>query len=255
MYLCTIKQKFYINVLINLIITMKQEEIRSNFNFSYAQLTQLGDKAERLILRDLKDLKLYGVNVNTAENIAAQTLAFKQYPTDYELVGLVSEATKYKDKTRDEMHTIISSIMIRVKNKFGIGSPTYKRFGASDLSNKSDEEMVHATRRVVRLATEYLPSLAEKGLTQTIIDNLNTILLSFDNSLDSKESSVEDRDESTQERIILANTLYSQIAEIFDYGKEYYYTRDEAKYNDYIIYDNPTSNLPDDTNLPENTPT
>lgn len=255
MYLCIVIQSFYINVPLSLFIIMKQEEIRPIFNFSYAQLTQLGDKAERLILRDLNDLALYGIDANIANSIAAQTLAFKKYPTDYELVGLVSEATKHKDNIRDQMHVMISSIMIRVKNKYGIGSPTYKRFGASELSNQSDEEIVHTARRVIRLSTEYLPSLAEKGLTQTIIDSLNSILLTFDNSIDAKAAAIDTRDESTQKRITIANALYTQISEVFDYGKDYYYTRDEAKYNDYIIYDNPTSNLPDDTNFTDDIPT
>ena len=107
----------------------------------------------------------------------------------------------------------------------------------------------------MRLATKYLPSLTEKGLTQTIIDNLSTILLAFDSSIDSKAAAIENRDESTQERITIANTLYSQIAEVFDYGKEYYYPRDEAKYNDYIIYDSPSSNSSENMPSPEDTPT
>ncbi len=216
---------------------MKSEELKPVFTLTYADLMQLGDKTERLINRDSADLALYGVDNGTLSNIALLTKTFKEYPSDAELLGLVSEATKDKDEKRTVIHIQMSAIMIRVKNKFGISSATYKRFSTSELSNLSDEEMVHTARRVVRLATEYLPALSEKGLTQDIIDTLSTDTVIFDNSIDAKASAVEIRDRSTQERVTIANNLYTAISEIFDYGKEHYYTRDEAKYNDYLIYE------------------
>ena len=216
---------------------MKSEELKPVFTLTYADLMQLGDKTERLIKRDSADLALYGVDNGILNNIALLTKTFKEYPSDAELLGLVSEATKDKDKKRTIIHIQMSAIMIRVKNKFGISSATYKRFSTSELSNLSDEEMVHTARRVVRLATEYLPALSEKGLTQDMIDTLSTDTVIFDNSIDAKASAVEIRDRSTQERVTIANNLYTAISEIFDYGKEHYYTRDEAKYNDYLIYE------------------
>lgn len=216
---------------------MKSEELKPIFTLTYADLMQLGDKTERLIKRDSADLALYGVDNGILNNIALLTKTFKEYPSDAELLGLVSEATKDKDEKRTIIHIQISAIMIRVKNKFGISSATYKRFSTSELSNLSDEEMVHTARRVVRLATEYLPALSEKGLTQDMIDTLSTDTVIFDNSIDAKASAVEIRDRSTQERVTIANNLYTAISEIFDYGKEHYYTRDEAKYNDYLIYE------------------
>ena len=216
---------------------MKSEELKPIFTLPYADLMQLGDKTERLIKRDLADLALYGVTTDTAISIAKQTQLFKEYPSDSELLGSVSEATKDKDEKRTVIHIQRSAIMIRVKNKFGISSATYKRFSTSELSNLSDEEMVHTARRVVRLATEYLPALSEKGLTQAMIDTLSNDIVTFDNSIDAKASAVEIRDRSTQDRVSIANNLYTAISEIFDYGKEHYYTRDEAKYNDYLIYE------------------
>lgn len=216
---------------------MKSEELKPVFTLTYADLMQLGDKTERLIKRDSADLALYGVDNGTLSNITLLTKTFKEYPSDAELLGLVSEATKDKDEKRTVIHIQMSAIMIRVKNKFGISSATYKRFSTSELSNLSDEEMVHTARRVVRLATEYLPALSEKGLTQDMIDTLSTDTVIFDNSIDAKASAVEIRDRSTQERVTIANNLYTAISEIFDYGKEHYYTRDEAKYNDYLIYE------------------
>lgn len=216
---------------------MKSEELKPVFTLTYADLMQLGDKTERLIKRDSADLALYGVDNGILNNIALLTKTFKEYPSDAELLGLVSEATKDKDEKRTIIHIQMSAIMIRVKNKFGISSATYKRFSTSELSNLSDEEMVHTARRVVRLATEYLPALSEKGLTQDMIDTLSTDTVIFDNSIDAKASAVEIRDRSTQERVTIANNLYTAISEIFDYGKEHYYTRDEAKYNDYLIYE------------------
>ena len=55
-----------------------------------------------------------------------------------------------------------------------------------------------------------------------------------------QEDAIRLRDNATEDRIELGNELYKKIVELFDFGKDYWITRDEAKYNDYIISDTPS---------------
>ena len=68
---------------------------------------------------------------------------------------------------------------------------------------------------------------------------LGTAVTGLDDKIDVQDTAIRTRNESTQVRVEMANVLYGIIVELFDFGKDYWYTRNEAKYNDYIIYDTP----------------
>ena len=44
----------------------------------------------------------------------------------------------------------------------------------------------------------------------------------------------------TRDRAILGNELYALIVEMFNAGKNYWFSRNEAKYKDYVIYNTPS---------------
>lgn len=234
---------------------MKQGVIFFLSNISYGQLSQLGDVAVSLANRDMIDLVRFGINEIFSANLKQKNIDFKNFPTDEEFSGFTSKKTSEKDALRDSVHKGISDIMVRVKNKYGISSPDYKRFSSSNMYDETDSNLVRIARRVSRMANEYLDDLYEKGLRQSEIDELSNKIDLFDKSIEVKDIAVQDRDNATQRRAIMANELYSLISELFDYGKQQYVDKDEAKYNDYIIYSNQTnsSTAPDPTKTDDNT--
>lgn len=224
-----------------IIITMKQNVVVFLSNISYGQLSQLGDVAVNLANRDMADLSRFGIDETFVANLKQKNIDFKNFPTDEEFSGFTSKKTSEKDALRDNVQKAISDIMVRVKNKYGISSPDYKRFSSSNMYDETDSNLVRIARRVSRMATEYLNDLYEKGLRQNEIDDLNNKIDLFDKSIEIKDVAVQDRDNATQKRAIMANELYSLISELFDYGKQQYVDKDEAKYNDYVIYSNQTN--------------
>lgn len=224
-----------------IISTMKQSTIFFLSNISYGELSQLGDVGVSLANRDMNDLARFGIDEEFIANLKQKNIDFKNFPTDEEFSGFTSKKTSEKDALRDGVQKGISDIMVRVKNKYGISSPDYKRFSSSNMYNETDSDLVRTARRVIRLATEYLNDLYEKGLRQSEIDELSSKIDLFDKSIEVKDIAVQDRDNATQKRAIMANKLYSLISELFDYGKQQYVDKDEAKYNDYVIYSNQTS--------------
>jgi len=216
---------------------MKKSETKPIFSMSYSSLMQLGDKSIMLIERDAAELAVYAVNDAVKTNIAEKTQALKDLPTDEELLAAVSLNTEEKNKCAEDTRTAIRSITVRAKNLWGENSAKYKQFGVKGLDKMTDEDLFRCAKRVIRTASDYLSELSAKGLSQEEITQLNDVLLTFDDKIDTKNEAVRERDIAAEQRAELGNELYKLITEVFDYGKDYFYSRDEAKYNDYIIYD------------------
>ncbi len=226
-------------------IIMRKSEVEPVFRMSYADLMQLGDKAVLLITRDAVPLLTYGVTPAVKTFISTNTQALKDFPTDEELEGTVTDATQIKDASADALKVGIRSIMVRVKKGFGESSGKFRKFGTAGMDNMTDNDLLKCGKRVVRMATLFQPALAvPTGLTVAMITALNTKVTDFDNNIDVQDTAVRDRDIATEDRIELGNTLYAKIVEVFDAGKDYWETLDESKYNDYVIYDTPPTPLP-----------
>ena len=60
---------------------------------------------------------------------------------------------------------------------------------------------------------------------------------------------VSDRDIATESRVETLNNLYSLLVKYTGIGQDIFYKVNEAKYNDYVLYDTP-SGLPEDPFTP-----
>ena len=98
-------------------------------------------------------------------------------------------------------------------------------------------------------ATEKLAHLQSEGLTQGKIDTLIAQGIILDDNIDAVAKGISDRDLATESRIETLNTLYALLMKYASIGQDIFYELNEAKYNDYVIYDTP-SGLPEDDVLP-----
>ena len=231
---------------------MKKTVASFNFKFSYADLIGLGEKTKSLMGRDQAELLTYNINERDRAAVSEATSELQDLPTDDEYKGTIIEFTTTKDKLADEVKVGIRTIMVRVADAFGENSGIYRRFGTAGLSKLTDLDLLQCCKRVLRMANEYMAQLQAKGLTAQMIEGLNTNCTQFDLAIATKEDAVLAREVATEHRITLANDLYTRIVRISGFGKDYWYTRNEAKYNDYIIYDTPTGTK--ETAVPPVTP-
>jgi len=231
---------------------MKIPFIEPVFRFPIPVLIQLGDKTVTLMMRDVDALAVYGVLQSDGTAIQNQTQELKNLPTDAEYEGIVIEKTGIKDGLADQIKVDIRSKMIRVRDLYGETSGTYHRFGVKGMDAMTDLELSQCAKRVVRMCNLYLNNLVAKGLTQAMIDHLSQLIADFDKALGEKEDAAMDREIATNDRNALANDLYAKISRICDFGKDYWSSRNEAKYNDYVIYDTPSGGK--EPEVPENTP-
>ncbi len=224
---------------------MKKKEVIRKFSFSYAHLKQLADNMLQLIDRDIVEHNSRGFNTTKRTAFVNLIATYDNLPDDEQLLGIRETATKAKDDARAKLEKQMRTIFLMAKNVFSDDSGKYREFGSSDLSLQTDEEIVRTAKIMIATATKYLTHLATEGLTAAIITALSTTKKELDDAIDAKIKASSNRDIATETRIEAANNLYSMIAKYCEIGKDIFVEVNEAKYNDYVIYDTPSGTKED----------
>ncbi len=224
---------------------MRKTVIRPKFRMAFSKLEQLGDKAVLLITRDLVPLTTFGITAATQAAIEAATLELKNFPTDEELKADVGHAVELRNQSAEASKVMIREIIARVINKFGDQSSEYRSFGTKGMDDMTLEDLNRCGRRVVRQSTHFLVELGPLGLTQQIIDDLDDMVTDLDDKIDKKVDADMKRNGATSKRVGLGNTLYDIITRVFETGKVYWVSRNEAMFNDYVIYNTPDLEEPE----------
>jgi hypothetical protein len=230
---------------------MEEKPITNKFKFSYGTLLALGDTCLSLYERDFAVLEGYGINENFRLAVEAKLEASRDFPTDEEFAGEAIDLCETKDKNADDLRVLIRTVMSRVENVFKPGSGKWKRFDTKGLSHMNDHLLARCGFRVVRMCNVYLTQLAPKGITPALLTELHDLSTKFYNSWDEFHDAELNRICVTTERLTLGNELYDLITEMFGYGKDYWSTRNYAKYKAYIIYDTPSGKPDKEDEKPE----
>jgi hypothetical protein len=218
---------------------MENRRLKPNFMFSYGELEQLGDKAAMLASHDHTELLSYGVDAAFVTAIEDTTQQLKDFQTDEELEANAMGFNEDKTRLADFVKVGIRTMMIKVKQVFKEESGNWIRFGTKGMNEMEDLKLIKCGFRVVRMSNYFFSQLSPKGVTQAMIDALETDVKNYDKAYDDQQDAKLLRKCVTQERLLLANGLYALITELFDYGKDYWSTRNAARYKEYVIYDTP----------------
>lgn len=224
---------------------MKKKEVIRKYNFSDGKLKQLADNLLDLIQRDLSKFEDRGFH--SGKQIAFENLirAFTLNASDEELEGMKVTTTENKNNARLALEKAMRTILLAAKNVFKEGTGRYKEFGNGSLTAQTDEELVRNAQIMESVATKYLHLLQDEGLNGTKLSTFRDLKETFDKSINEQRKAISERDLTTEERIETGNSLYDLVVKYADIGKDIWYDTNEAKYNDYIIY-NTTSGTKDE---------
>ena len=221
--------------------TMEKKKILvRDYIFSDGFLKQKADDIVGSIQRDSTEFATRGVTATTMTAFQNSISSFDNTQTDKELQGAVSVTTDAKNALASNLKTAVSTVRTMAENKLGVTNGLYRSFGFEGMDEMPDEQLYRLGKRVAREATAQLANLASEGLTAAIITNLTSVNTSFDTAIDTQESAVKNRDIKTQERIEKGNVVYKEMVRLCNTGKNIWATVDEAKYNDYVIYNTPS---------------
>ncbi len=214
----------------------KKDIIAPNFNFTFGHLKQLADSTLLLIDRDIAEFTDRGFTAAKRTQIVTALNNFANFPTDEQMNGLKITATAAKDAARVALEKQLRTIQLAGKQVFGANTGSFREFGNTDLSKQSDGELIRNAKMVSVTATKYLTNLAGEGITAAKITALDAARTALDTAIDLQTQAINNRDTSTEQRTILANTLYTLLAKYSETGKDIWVEVSEAKYNDYVIY-------------------
>ena len=200
-----------------------------------ADLIGLADRLKSTMTRDLAELSEYGITAGKITELGNLTNEFLRFPQDTEYLSDLISATQKKNQFKETIKEEIRKSVQRCRLKWGANSLQEKSLGITGMANFSDENLLFASRRVHGQMTIYLPELADVGLTQVILDNLENLNVSFESEINNKKDIINLRETQTKLRISKANELFELISKYSELGKQVFFMTNEAHYNDYLI--------------------
>jgi hypothetical protein len=217
----------------------KQSAVRE-YHFPDYKLVILADDMLQTATRDLTKFETRGINAAWIDHVQTMSVAFLNIPSDVDLTGRVAIATEAKDIAAEAVRVHIRSIRTMAINALGTGTARYRAFGFDGMNDMRDEVLYFLCKRTLREGEAQMEKLASEGLT---VERLNTIaqaLEYFEQTFTGKQLAEKARDIQTEDRIVAGNALYREIVRICNTGKDLFVGTDEARYNDYIIYNTPS---------------
>lgn len=223
---------------------MKKEQVIRSFRLADSVLKQKADEFIALIDRDIAEFTDRGYNAAKKAELMTARSTVDSFPSDEQLEAIKINLTEQKDAARKALEKSMRSIFNMAENVFGQFSAKYKEFGNALISQQSDAEIVRVAKIMSSTAEKYLTELSEEGLTSDKINTLITQRDALDLAIDAQAQGISDRDVAAEGRVEALNILYQLLTKYAGIGQDIFYETNEAKYNDYIIYDTP-SGLPE----------
>ena len=188
--------------------------------------------------RDIAEFSLRGFTPAKKTEFENQILAFDALPTDNEMEALKEIQTANKNDKREILTTQINTILTMVENVFGYDSPEYNYFTEdASLSRLNDSELYWLAKDVIRGGTRFMAELAPEGLTPALIADLEAARDDYDAAMIDLHKAEKERSLAANTRVRAGNELYALLVKYCNTGKDIWYDVDEAKYNDYVLYE------------------
>ena len=231
---------------------MKQKEVVRAYGFSDADLRVDSGQLKQFVERDATEFATRNEGQATLDAYQVLLDTVETQKTDKELQGPAIAATAFKNQMVEETKTKLRNIRSIAKSVYG-EKGLYNSFGFDDMDELSDNKLYYLVLRVYRVGVELLPQMSGKGLSSGLLADLEAQGIKILQSLSAQVNAVAVRDVATQQRIINLNALYTEYARLSNLGKDLFLESDEARYNDYTIFetrshtDNPTGEPNPDT--------
>ncbi|MCX6154157.1 MAG: hypothetical protein NT007_08355 [Candidatus Kapabacteria bacterium] len=215
---------------------MASGSFKRNYNLTDSELGLFSLELCSNMTRDLSNLAVFGITSLAVTSLQSICVSFQNLPTDEEYRGDIEIATAAKNDLALQVKDTTRDMATRVSIKYGANSGQYARLGLKNVSTMSDDTLIVASRRVMRVVTEYKTDLASVGLTQGMIDDYEDIINSFEDAKITQLDKIALRETKVTDRVNKGNDLYGHVTDYCDLGKRVWNGVDPAKESDYVIY-------------------
>jgi hypothetical protein len=212
---------------------MKQTK---KFSMSYSELGQRGDRVEAVVARDTIEFVKFGYEETIPAKVAEKTIQFKAVLPDMYWEGQKTLKTNAKDECRSNLVGLLGEIAFKSKLALGNGSKEYATFRFSGVDRKTDNELVAYAKHVCQTAEFFMKDLSKRNVTPELITQTIDATTALDDAIDAQAEAISVREQKSVERLALGNELYDLIVELCEVGKRIWEHKNEAFYNDYVLY-------------------
>lgn len=208
----------------------------TKFNFSFGTLTQRADRIDSLLLRDAAEFAALGYEDSYRADLKANVDVFRQLPSDDYWLGQQMLQTEAKKKALESLTDQLINLRFRAKLALGEQSVDYRALRFGKIQTMKEQDLIIFAHHVSTTCRQMLDKLERPNITEDMLTNLDTTTRQLDDAIDEQKKMISNREAKTFEREEKANAIYTQIAEICEVGKKIWEERNEAYYNDYVIY-------------------
>ncbi len=222
---------------------MTNNPISRDYKFSDVELKQTGRTLISIVTRDISEFSVFGVtNTSVVEGLLDM---FDQILPDSYFRGKISIARQNRDEAQATLRQRLRILRAMTKARWGNSTnANLQIYKWPQLYTSRLNRLSQLAKNAHQIATTQLASLTGQGLTQAFLDTLEADRISLNNKIDALDRLARNRDLTTQNRILKGNKLYAEATRLADFGKNIFAHTDEAKYNDYIIHNQPSSKPP-----------
>ena len=228
---------------------MSNEQFKRDYKMTDSDLTVFTQHVCDCMTRDIMEFANYGVTATNVTALQTKNDLFERFPTDDYINQEYLSAVELRDSIYDTLHVTIRSMALRVELKWGKKSPKYKSLGISEMSKLPVNAYITEARMVHAFMEEHLTELTAEGLTQAMLDDMETDIQALDEAIRKTIEMSSYRMEMTTKRISEGNKIYGLVSKYCEIGKRIWDKVNPAFYNDYVIYDKSPGGLAAPKNL------
>ncbi len=224
---------------------MKKKPEEPSFHLPLAEMLLMAETKLAFARRDQDAFAARGVTAEHITQIEDQINAISKLPSDEELEQNVHGLEQKKNDLRAATTTLIQTALGKVNQVHHDESAEYRAFGARKLYDVGDPGFAMLCDQVSRVGQrelvdgepDELEAYAAAGLTPAEFIAIGAEGDEFRRLMVDIRIATAEREVGTQKRLRLANPAYQALAKLSETGKAIFVSTDEARYNDYVIYD------------------
>ena len=214
---------------------MKIDMPKRNYRMMEADFTAAMDRMCWLLRDNMAILTEYGVTEAKIEYVEQLCHRIKYFPDDngikYSIVGKTEDLKAASTALIDDIRLII----VRAKACFGDKSAFVKNLGMSNVGNLSYDKLISSSKAMIPALEAALPQLADYGFTIDTINSLSDKIKAVEDAWQSRKNMMDERVNTTIERINLSNELYEKVAMYAEIAKAVFVKSNPVRYKQYLL--------------------
>ena len=189
-------------------------ELSRHFAMSYAELYETAMRIAKAMQRDIDDLSQFGITeskitvLNDLIEDYLEHLNDEVYKADY------MYAVQDRQMKRDALNKVLKRIGISAEIVFKNNYATMSSLVFENMSKTTDAEFAVTASKIHTNAVKNLSALASQLITAEYLATMQTMITQFSISITEARTKLDIRENKTEERIILANTLYDNLVDV-----------------------------------------